>query len=194
MSLRKQHKESGFSLLETVVSFSILTVGLIAVAGLMANMSGTTTSSRYGGTQTLLASEKLEDLNRLSACDALIAVPNGTSSGSLTSDTSQTITPSATICANASENVNYFDDVQISTDNGGISETSEGVTITQTPNGEVTNTAAPNPSNMMKFHRRWIIEQGIPVAGVRRITVLVTAQTGGGLSEANGFQTSMVRP
>src|SRR5215472_8813984 len=191
MSTPKKKDQSGFSLIETMIAITILAVGLLGVAGLLANLTQTTTSSRYSGTQTLLASEKLEDLNRLSACDAEIAVPAGTTSGSLTADASQTVNASPTVCG--TENVNYFDDVSISSDNGAIVETNNGVTIAQTPDGEVKAVPPPASNDMITFHRRWIIEQDQPIPGARRITVLVTLQTGSATDRASTFQTSMVR-
>jgi type II secretory pathway pseudopilin PulG len=196
MSHLKPKHEQGFSMLEATIAVSILAVGMLAVAAIFGSLSNTTTSSRYSSTQTLLASEKLEDLNRLSACDPEIAVPGGGTMGSLTSDASQNIAASTTVCG--SETVNYFDDVQISTDNGAITETNNGVTITQTPNGEVTTTAPPNSANLMKYHRRWVIEQdpviqGNTITGARRITVIVFAQTGRAVDQAAAFQTTMVR-
>jgi Tfp pilus assembly protein PilV len=191
MLLRKTKHDRGFSMLEAIVASAILATGLIAIAGLLANLASTTNYSRYTGTQTLLASEKLEDLNRLSACDPDIAVPAGNSSGSLTSDQSQTVNASATVCG--SEVVNYFDDVQISSEAGAITETNNGVSIAQTPNGEVKTVAPAASSDMLQFHRRWIIEQDQPITGSRRITVIVIAQTGNALDKASTFQTTLVR-
>jgi Tfp pilus assembly protein PilV len=188
---RKTKHDRGFSMLEAIVASAILATGLIAIAGLLANLASTTNYSRYTSTQTLLASEKLEDLNRLSACDPELAVPAGTSSGSLTSDANQTVNASATVCG--TEAVNYFDDVQISSDNGSITETTDGVTVAQTPNGEVKTTAPPASSDMLQFHRRWVIEQDQPIVGARRITVIVIAQTGNALDKAATFQTTLVR-
>jgi Tfp pilus assembly protein PilV len=184
--------ESGFSMIEAIVASAILATGLLAIAGLLANLAGTTQYSRYTGTQTLLASEKLEDLNRLSACDPEIAVPTGNTSGSLTADiANQTVFASPTVCG--TENVNYFDDVQISSANGSITETNNGVTIAQTPNGEVKTVPPPSSSDMLQFHRRWVIEQDQPITGARRITVIVIAVTGNALDRAATFQTTLVR-
>jgi len=190
MSPRKK-QQRGFSIVEAIIAISILAVGLLAVAALLANLASTTTTSRYTGTQTLLASEKLEDLNRLSVCDAEIAVPVGNVSGSLTGDASQLVNASPTVCG--TENVSYFDDVSISSDNGAIVETNNGVTIAQTPDGEVKTVPPPASSDMLKFHRRWVIEQDQPIPGARRITVMVTTQTGTANDRASTFQTSMVR-
>lgn len=185
--------------METMIAVTILAVGLLGVAGLLAQLTSTTTSSRYTGTQTLLATEKLEDLNRLKACDPQIAVPAGTTSGSLTGDATQIVSAAAgppLICG--SENVKYFDDVQISSDNGAITETNNGVTIAQTPNGEVKTTAPATTSDMLQFHRRWVIEQDPvigtnTITGARRITVVVIPITGTALDRTATFQTTLVR-
>lgn len=191
MLIRKKEHESGFSMVEAMIAITILAVGLLAVAALLAKLSGTTTTSRYTGTETLLASEKLEDLNRLSACDPEIAVPVGTTSGSLTADNSQTVNASAAVCG--TENVNYFDDVRISSADGAITETNNGVTIAQTPNGEIKTAAPAISDDMLQFHRRWVIEQDKPIPGARRITVIVNSLTGAATDRASSFQTSMVR-
>jgi Tfp pilus assembly protein PilV len=194
MLIRNTKHDRGFSMIEAIVASAILATGLLAIAGLLANLASTTNYSRYTGTQTLLASEKLEDLNLLSACDPDIAVPAGSTSGSLTSDQSQTVNAQAgppQICG--SEVVNYFDDVQISSEAGAITETTNGVSLAQTPNGEVKTTAPPTSSDMLLFHRRWIIEKDQPIPGARRITVVVIAQTGNALDKAATFQTTLVR-
>lgn len=182
----------GFGLIEVMISITILAVGLLGLAALMAKLYGTTARSRYMGTQALLASGKLEDLSRLPACDPEIAVPPGdTTAGSLTTDAGQTVNASATVCG--SEVVNYFDEVQISTDSGAFTEINNGVTISQSPNGEISHTAPPASAKVITFKRRWVIEQDVPVAGARRITVAVITETGTTAEQAAIFQTSMVR-
>jgi prepilin-type N-terminal cleavage/methylation domain-containing protein len=95
MSNRKK-RESGFALIEVVIAITILAVGLLGLAALLAQLSGTTTQSRYLGTEVMLASEKLEDLNQLSTSSPLLAA-----GGSLGAD-----------------NAGYFDFVQVSSTNG----------------------------------------------------------------------------
>lgn len=108
--------------------------------------------------------------------------------------------------------VNYSDTVFITATNAGSSsstptgtlqetyQTGAGTTptyetLTFNPNGTTptiaTSTTAPTTGET--FDRRWIIEQDQPVAGVRRITVLVTLmdQT---VQPPVTFQMSMVRP
>ncbi|HZU30649.1 MAG TPA: prepilin-type N-terminal cleavage/methylation domain-containing protein [Candidatus Angelobacter sp.] len=156
---RKTKRQDGFALIEVMIAIFILAVGLLGLAALMAQLSGTTGHSRYMGTQVMLASEKLEDLNRLTIGD-----PNLAAGGNLGSDVA-----------------NYSDEVQISSENGSTSTT--------------VATAASAGSDMLLFKRRWVIEQnpaGLP-AGVIRITVWIGLVDGDKLSQANTFQTSMVR-
>jgi len=95
-SHRKRGHNAGFALIEVMIAIVILAVGLLGLAALMAQLTGTTSNSRYMGTQVMLASEKLEDLNRLSPGD-----PGLAAGGNLNADVA-----------------NYSDQVQISSDNG----------------------------------------------------------------------------
>lgn len=79
-----------------MIAIVILAVGLLGLAALMAQLTGTTSNSRYMGTEVMLASEKLEDLNRLSPGD-----PGLAPGGNLGNDVAS-----------------YSDQVQISSDNG----------------------------------------------------------------------------
>lgn len=194
----------GFTLLEVVVAIFVLAFGMLAVAWLINRMNLHSVQSRYMTDEALLASEKLEDLNRYPSCD-----PWMVAGGSLTADTSQTNGPTAP-CVAPNEQVDYFDQVQISVSNGLSTEIMTGQcgappnaqagywTITHKPNGTAssfcTPGAPPNPTaDMLVFKRRWVIEANQPITGVRRITVLVTLNTPS--AGATGtFQTSMVRP
>jgi type IV pilus assembly protein PilV len=95
-SHRKTRKEDGFALVEVMIAILILAIGLLGLAALMAQLTGTTGTSRYMGTEVMLASEKLEDLNRLQPGDAALAP-----GGNLASDVA-----------------NYSDQIQVSSDNG----------------------------------------------------------------------------
>jgi type IV pilus assembly protein PilV len=203
LSLRKAGREAGFTLLETMVSIVILTVGLLGLAALMSKTTMSTDQSRYVSMAAFLASEKLEDLNRFPPRDPAIAVVNGTTAGNLAQDSTATVTVDGT-----TEDVDYFDKVMIAAGNGTISETitardSDGntvyKTVTHSPDGAVTPTdssSQPADGDSLTFSRRWIIEKdpvigGTAIVGVRRITVRVTlAGTVGG---AVSFQSSMVR-
>jgi prepilin-type N-terminal cleavage/methylation domain-containing protein len=199
MSHRNVRRVSGFTLIETMLAITVLGVGLLAMAALIAKTAVTSSSSRYMSTQSLLASEKLDDLNRLSASDPDIAVTSGNTAGSLTSDSSQTVT----VSGNAYP-VDYFDQVLISNGNGAVTETLTSTnagggtvytTITHSPDGQIAQTQSTTspmsgPDTLL-FKRRWVIEQDAPIVGVRRITVLVTVQA---QPPSAPFQMSMVRP
>src|SRR5205807_6553738 len=175
MSHRKAGRASGFTLIETMVAITILAIGMLGVAALMGQMSGSSSQSGYMSEESVLASEKLEDLNRLPPDDPAIDASGG-SAGSLTTDSSQSVTVGA-----VTQNVDYFDMVQISSGNGSIVETttasngSGGTNYTTTihsPDGQIqttTTTTAPGSSDMLTFRRRWVIEKDVPISGVRRI-------------------------
>jgi type IV pilus modification protein PilV len=186
MSRRKRSSTSGFSLIEVMVAILVLTIGLVGTAALMSTTVSTTAKSHYMSTAALLASEKLEDLGRFGKNDSQVAA-----GGSLAANTT-----------------GYFDNVQISVSNGQINETTttsgvstsyvqaptSGMTVTQNA------TLPPATSDTQTFNRRWIIQQDTPTAGVRMITVLVTAYTplvakqAANTSPSVTFQMSMVRP
>jgi type IV pilus assembly protein PilV len=66
-SLRKAHKQRGFTLIETMVAILILTIGLVGTAALMSSSVNMDAHARYQSTAALLASEKMEDLSRFRA-------------------------------------------------------------------------------------------------------------------------------
>src|ERR1700704_1107405 len=96
---------AGFTLMEVLIAMFILTVGLTAMATLVAQSLSGTDSARYLGLATTLVSEKLEDLNRWPSAD-----PHVAAGGSLTSDS-------------ATGSLDYYDDVDLSNTNGYVSET-----------------------------------------------------------------------
>lgn len=199
MSRRRVRGQHGFTIVELMAAIAILGIGLLALAALMSQMSVDTSSSRYMSTEALLGSEKLEDLNRYPSSDPAIAA-SGANAGSLTTDKSASVTVGA-----VTQNVDYFDTVQISAGNGQMVETITGTdstgaatytTTTHKPDGSVsavtTVGAPPAPTaDTLAYKRRWVIEPDTPVTGVRRITVLVSLQS---VPTATTFQTSMVRP
>ncbi len=199
MLSRKPKLASGFTLIETLVAMFIMAVGMLGVAALMSQMSSTSVKSRFMSAESLLASEKLEDLSRVPADDPTVQAQGGTA-GSLTADQSQSVTSGG-----ITEQVDYFDTVQLSSDSGSIVETTTApngtggtnyTTTTQGPNGEInvaTSNSPTSSSDMVTFKRRWVIEQDVPIAGVRRITVMVSLQNPLA-GQQSTFQMSMVRP
>jgi prepilin-type N-terminal cleavage/methylation domain-containing protein len=200
LSLRNSKPQRGFSLMETIVAIAVLSVGLMAMAALMTRMVSTTSRSGYMSVAMQLASEKLEDLNRYPADDPNVAIPTGTSAGSLTSDVVSTVTSGG-----ESASVNYHDEVRLSATGGAVSEIDTAVdgstgdtvytTISHAPDGTVassSSTTAPSDSGMVRFKRRWIIEKDQPTTGVRRVTVLVTLENP--TDTPVTAQMSMVRP
>jgi len=188
---RFRHKAArarGFTLIEVLIAMVVLTVGVVSLAGVLCQMGVGTDQARYVSTAALLASDKLEDLNRYPSGDAAITVSSGSTAGSLTSDT-----------------VGYYDNILLSSDNGSVSEvsgsTSSGstvyTTIAQTPTGEPPPYPLPQSStpptvsgDSLQFHRRWLIEANTPVNRVNRFTVLVTLQNS---NPVVSFQMTMVR-
>jgi prepilin-type N-terminal cleavage/methylation domain-containing protein len=185
--LKSRHKprhQSGFTLVETMVAIVVLAAGMMGVAALMSQMSSSGHHSRYMSLAAVLANEKLEDLNKYPSDDPAVS----SAGGSLAADTA-----------------GYFDTVQLSSGNGSIAETVQGTvagniaytTITHLPDGTmntVTTGAPPAPGpDTLTFDRRWIITTDQPVAGVRRVTVLVSLQSPL-LNKAVTFQASLVRP
>jgi prepilin-type N-terminal cleavage/methylation domain-containing protein len=190
---KNRQRQLGFTLIETMVAISILTIGLVAMATVMAEMTKNTSRSRYMSSASVLASEKLEDINKYPPSDPEVRVATGTA-GSLTADLSNL-------------GVNYFDDVSLSATGGGITETTSAdngaggtvfTTVVHKADGTITSTtsgAAPGAvgGDVLGFHRRWIIEKDTPVVGVRRVTVLVTL-TSPAIVKQVTFQMSTVRP
>jgi hypothetical protein len=198
---RGRNGTSGFTIAEVLVASFVLIVGLAAVAGVVGSTLGNTERSEYMTQAATLATEKLEDLNRFPSSDADIAVTNGTSAGSLTSDSVQNVTVNG-----VTQPVNYYDEVYFSPTQGSLEETDSSLnaqgatqytTTTYSPNGQITSSAPsstpPSTSGSISFDRRWIIEANQPVTGVRRITVLVTL-TNQQVQPPVTFQMSMVRP
>jgi len=200
LSLRNARRERGFSLIETIVAIGVLSVGLMSMAALMARMMSTTYRSGFMSMAMQLASEKLEDLNRYPTEDPNVAVTSGTTAGSLTSDVVSTVTSGGETAS-----VNYHDEVQLSATGGAVSEMETAVdgttgdtvytTISHSPDGTVASsvsTTAPSGVGMVRFKRRWVIEEDQPTTGVRRVTVLVTLENP--VNTPVNAQMSMVRP
>ena len=193
LSHRKRRRQRGFTLIEVLIAVFILAFGLLAAAALLAQMALTSNQSRYMSIEALLASEKLEDLNRYPASDPAVAA-----GGSV----------DLTVAGTAG----YVDQIQVSagaaaSGSGDIVETTTGTDaggspiytiVKHSPNGIATSqTLSGTPPaatpDMIVFDRRWQVEQDTPVTGVRRVTVVISLHnpTRGGQAT---FQMSMVRP
>jgi len=158
-------------MVEVMVATVILIVGLVSVAGLIGGTLGSTARSGYMNQAATLTTEKLEDLNRYPAVD-----PTVSPGGSLTADVV------------SAAGVPYYDEVFFSPSQGAMEETvgflDNGVTQYQTisyaPTGIITTSpavaAGPSAAGQIAYKRRWIIEQDQPVAGVLRITVVVSLE------------------
>jgi prepilin-type N-terminal cleavage/methylation domain-containing protein len=180
----KRFRQRGFTLIEMMVSILVLTIGLVGTAALMSNSVNMGAHARFVSTAALLASEKMEDLDRYPDND-----PNLQNGGSLGADIA-----------------GYSDSVQVSTSNGNVYETttSAGVTTlyTQNPDGTVISTpgaALPAATpDMLTFDRRWLITKDPTIGpnvitGAVQITVLVTL-TNTTLNPPVTYQTSLVHP
>jgi prepilin-type N-terminal cleavage/methylation domain-containing protein len=221
LSINGRSCVSGFTLVEVVVSMAVLTIGLVGVAAFVSGMLANGTQARYMNMANMLASEKLDNLNKWpssdpNVCDSTACADttnstycNGTSCG--------TITGAAT-CASGDP---YCDQVVVSEAGGADYETQTQViqdpvsgttknqttTIVHTSAGCVdtpTNCGVSSPGGGgTTFTRRWLITSNptitstsgttATVTGARRITVLVTLN-GQATRSPVTFQMSMVRP
>src|SRR3979490_2987564 len=145
---RNRGRAAGFTLMEVLIAMFILTVGLTAMAGLVAQSLSGTDRARYMGLATTLGSEKLEDLNHWPAVD-----PHVAAGGSLTTDA-----PPAAI--------DYYDDIDLSNTNGNVSET---IATTVAPAGS--GIIAFHRRWLIEADP---VVNGITLTGSRRVTVLVT--------------------
>jgi len=205
--LHKWRRARGFTILEVIIALGILMVGVVSVASLSSMMMMRGHQSKFLSLASMLASDKLEDLNRWDQDDPQVCVPagNGTA-GSLTADVMQT----TTCGGGASASIAYYDDVSISLSNstadcpnstaGCFAETistqvngaNSYVTTYHSPDGIVTTTSSSTAPANQTFHRRWVIEGDQPLSGVRRVTVQISAN-----DKSLGLQTlqmSLVRP
>lgn len=193
---------NGFSLIEVMVSIAILAVGLLGVAALISGTMSSGTSARYVNMANVLASEKLDGLNKWPASDGNVACATATC-GSLTG-------PATCAAGDA-----YCDQVTM-TESGGadyetqtqiVSGTAQTTTIVHTNTGCVDTPANCGVSNAAgggsTFTRRWLITMSptistsggttATVTGARRITVLVSLNDQS-VQPPVSFQMSMVRP
>src|SRR5579871_3500515 len=129
-SIRNRSGSSGFTVLEVLVAVVVLAIGILGAAALMSQMNVDTTASRYMSTEALLASEKLEDLNRYPASSSSVAP-----GGSLTADVatySDQVEMSSGV-GNPGSGTNSNDLVENIKSNGGYTQ------IVHSPNGNASS-------------------------------------------------------
>jgi type IV pilus assembly protein PilV len=193
--LRRRRAQRGFTLIETLIAMVILCIGLLSLAGLMSRTLIGSNQSRYISQATSLATEKLEDMNRFPS-----NAPDVGAGGSLTTDQTS---PDGTIF--------YYDNVQVSTTNGVISEVRNSSTCATgydvfshsivSGSTQVSDQCATPPTvtpDSLVYHRRWLIESpvtlnGNSISSVRRVTVWVQLQTTTAGVPVT-FQMSAIRP
>lgn len=208
---RRPGREQGFTLIESVFAIVILTVGVLAMAALGTKMMQTGQQSKYMSVAAQLATEKLEDLSHWSEDDPHICVPVGLgTAGSLGGDIlQQTTCPPDISGASNSDSISYYDDVNLAVNTGTVDCPNSTVgCVSETVSGQVAGvttytTTYHSPDGVINFnntppgaatyHRRWVVEADQPVAGVRRVTVLVTLANAAQKPGVT-FQMSMVRP
>lgn len=191
----KRARASGFTVIEVLISIAILTVGLLGVAALIGATIATGGQAKDMNIANVLASEKLDDLNRWPSNATQVAA-GGSLAGPAT-------------CAAGD---NYCDQVTVSEASGADYETQTAggvtTTIVHASSGCVdtpANCAVPDPAGGggSTFTRRWLITlnpsitspggAAMTATGTRRITVLVTLVNASSKVPVT-FQMSMVRP
>jgi type IV pilus modification protein PilV len=196
----------GFTLVEVLVSIGILSIGLLSVAALIGSTMNSGTNARYMNMANILASEKLDTLNKWPSTDAIVA-PGGALTGSATCAAGDLYCDQVTM--SESTGANYETQTQVVTHPDGTT-TNVTTTIVQTSTGCVdtpTNCNVAAPTGGSTFTRRWLITSPVtvtsaagvtttvtgPTSGPRRITVVVTLN-GQSTQHPVTFQMSMVRP
>jgi len=198
-SSKSRKRAGGFTLIEVLVAILILTVGLLGMAFLMASTAVFGQVARYTNMANVLASEKLDGLNKYPASDPNVA-PGGSLTGPETCETGNIYCD--TITVSESSGADYETQTQVNTDG-----TTQTTTIVHAATGCVDvpsncGVAGP-PANGSTFTRRWLITpnptitstggSGATVTGYRRVTVVVY-QNGATDQHPVTFQMSMVRP
>lgn len=185
-------------MIETVVALTILTVGVMGMAFMMAGTAVLGTVARFSNMANVLASEKLDSLNKYPASD-----PNVAPGGSLTGPAACTATDiyCDTVTVSESSGADYETQTQVNPDG-----TTQTTSIVHAASGCVDTPSncgvAAAPTTGYSFTRRWLITKdpvvnagstAQTVTGYRRITVVVT-QDNASDGHPVTFQMSMVRP
>jgi prepilin-type N-terminal cleavage/methylation domain-containing protein len=209
--------EAGFSMMEVLVALGILTIGLMSMALLMANVYKFTVRSRYMSLAATLASEKLEDLNSYAALDPRAHLAGG----SLTPWPNGNLSAQSAPWNNGTVTVDYYDSVTLNNSStsttGAMNETyeilasngsTEFVTQTFTPDGLLHWDSVDGPPSQpfyypskavttaptgVTFNRQWLIQSNTPATNLTMITVLVTLLDNT-ITPPVTFQMTTVRP
>jgi prepilin-type N-terminal cleavage/methylation domain-containing protein len=196
-SIKVRPAASGFTLIEVLVSIAVLSIGLMGVAMLIGTTLATGTKAKFMNIANVLASEKLDDLNKLSSNDPNL-VPGGSLAGGSTCAAGDIYCDQVTV--NAATGADYETETET------VNNAPVTTTIVHTNAGCVGTPAACNVANPAAggstFTRRWLVTLSPTVSSsagaatitnARRVTVLVTLndQTA---SNPVSFQMSMVRP
>jgi type IV pilus modification protein PilV len=197
-------RTAGFTLIEVLVSMAVLTIGLIGMAAMVCSTMVFGTNAKYMNMANVLASEKLDNLNKWPSTDPNVAA-GGSLAGPSTCAAGDTYCDQVTV--SETSGADYITQTQIVFDP--VTNTSNPVTTTivHTSAGCVdtpANCNVPNPTGAgSTFTRRWQITSnpvitdaaGNPatVTGARRITVVVSLVNNVSKQPVS-FQMSMVRP
>lgn len=197
----KTKRAEGLTLLEVMVSITILSIGLLAVALLVSSTMQSGTQARYMNMANVLASEKLDNLNKYPSTDPNVACAGtcGALTGPATCAAGDDYCDQVTV--NEATGANYETQTQV------VNNTPQTTTIVHTAIGCVdtpTNCGvAPPAGGGSSFTRRWQITANptitavaggtTTITGARRVTVRVNVNGQSGAS-AVSFQISMVRP
>jgi Tfp pilus assembly protein PilV len=184
-----------------MVSITILSIGLLAVALLVSSTMQSGTQARYMNMANVLASEKLDNLNKYPSTDPNVACAGtcGALTGPATCAAGDDYCDQVTV--NEATGANYETQTQV------VNNTPQTTTIVHTAIGCVdtpTNCGvAPPAGGGSSFTRRWQITANptitavaggtTTITGARRVTVRVNVNGQSGAS-AVSFQISMVRP
>jgi len=178
-SNRKSTSNNGLSLARVFIKVSIVAVSMVSTAVLLARISPDSRRSREWSLAGKLAAEKIEELKRLPADDPRLAVTDGKMAGCLTSNVSQEVGvgPGRSM-------VKYYDEVVVG-DRAASSAAANPTTTkpafrdaTPKPGTTFGETTNPNEPARTAFNRRWLIQKDVPVAGVKRVTVVVSLEGG----------------
>lgn len=197
-------RSRGFTLIEVLISMAVLTVGLIGMAAMVCSTLVFGANAKYINMANVLASEKLDNLNKWPSTDLNVA-PGGSLTGPSSCAAGDTYCDQVTV--SETSGADYITQTQIVFDP--VTNTSNPVTTTivHTSAGCVdtpANCGVPNPNGGgSTFTRRWQITAnpvitdaaGNPatVTGARRITVVVSLVNNVSKQPVS-FQISMVRP